>query len=403
MTFANGAPFSGLGHLHDTNTAVDTNPGLLPPSASIARPSRRFTRRRTAVALPVATQPVFLFSGIGAEHPAMGRGLFRMSEVFRGELERCDGLYRAMTGDPLLQRRNPPFGDRIRNGRPSYVHPAVFAFQHALAAAWISWGVRPAAVFGYSLGEDAAACVAGAASVEDVMALVVNRARHMDGLRRGGMAVLFAGDDQVSALLAAQPAVEVAAANGPDHTLVSGPSAAIDALLRDAARQHVRARRVPTGCAFHSSAMEQVLPALERHAADTSFHEPATRLLSSVTADWLSLPALSDPAYWSLRVRAPIRFRDGLARLHAEGFRTFVEIGAHPMLLPLIRRGAAAAGSTCIETARRGEEDAVVTLAALSQIPRAGAALAAPLPHASLAADADTRTTRSRPAAEATR
>jgi len=177
------------GHLHDRKTAVDNNPGLLPSSASIDPRSRRFRPRRGGVPVAQAARPVFLFSGLGAEHPAMGRGLFRLSDVFRGEMERCDRLYRSLTGSPLLVRRNPPFGERMRNGRPSYVQPAVFAFQHALAAAWIAWGVRPAAVFGYSLGEDAAACVAGAASLEDVMTLVVHRAQRMDALRGGGMAV----------------------------------------------------------------------------------------------------------------------------------------------------------------------------------------------------------------------
>ena len=246
-----------------------------------------------------------------------------------------------------------------------------------LAAAWMAWGVRPAAVLGYSLGEDAAACVAGAASLEDVMTLVVNRARHMDQLRDGAMAVLFVGREQASALLARHPRVEIAAANGPELTVVSGPSAAIDTLLAEAARDHVRARRVRTGCAFHSSGMDRVLPAIEREAAAPSFHEPATPLLSSVTAEWLSLGTLSDPAYWSGRVRAPIRFGDGLARLYAEGFRTFVEFGPHPMLLPIVRRDAAAVDSICIETARRGENDALVTMAGLSRLPRAGASVVA--------------------------
>jgi len=355
---------------------VDKNPGLL-PSSSIDPRSRRFTHRRGGLPVAQAARPVFLFSGLGAEHPAMGRGLFRLSDVFRGELERCDGLYRSITGSALLVRRNPPFGERIRNGRPSYVQPAVFAFQYALAAAWISWGVRPVAAFGYSLGEDAAACVAGAASLDDVMTLVVHRAQRMDALRGGAMAVLFARQEQLVRLLAGQPQVEIAAANGADQTVVSGPSTAIDALLSAASREHVRARRIRTGCAFHSSAMDRALAAIERDAVAPSFHEPATRLLSSVTGDWVSLPSLNDPAYWSGRVRAPIRFRDGLARLHAEGFRTFIEMGAHPMLLPLIRRDAAATGNTCIETARRGEDDAVVTMAALSRISRSGASLTA--------------------------
>lgn len=330
----------------------------------------------------------------------MGRGLFRMSTTFRAELERCDRLYRGRTGRPLLVRSHPPFGERISNGRPSYVQPAVFAFQYALASAWIAWGVRPAAVLGYSLGEDAAACVAGAASLEDVMTMIVSRARRMDGLRGGGMAVLFAGPDQVRALLARQPRVELAATNGPDHVVVSGPGRAIETLLAAAARLHVRARRVRTGCAFHSSRMDRVLPALEHDAAATSFHEPATPLLSSVTAEWLTRSTVSEPSYWSGRVRAPIRFREGLTRLYAEGFRTFVEIGPHPMLLPIVRRDAAANDSLCIETARRGEDDAAVTMTALARLPRAAASLAAytPPPRGRRSFDADARVPRRRSA-----
>jgi acyl transferase domain-containing protein len=354
---------------------VETKVGLRPPSASLDPRGRRFARRRTGAPVSAAARPVFLFAGLGAEHPEMGRGLYRMSATFRTELDRCHQRYRALTGRPLLVARYPPFGARIANGRPSYVQPAVFAFQYAVAATLISWGVRPAAVLGYSLGEDAAACVAGAASLEDLMTLVVSRAGHMDRVRDGGMAVLFTGADQAHALIAGR-AVEIAAANGPDHTVVSGTSADIEAVLASAARQHVRGRRIRTGCGFHSSRMDRVLPALAQDAAAVSFHKPATPLLSSVTADWVSRAAIADPGYWSGRVRGPIRFHDGIARLHAEGFRTFVEIGAHPMLLPILRRDAALADVACIETARRGEDDAVVTMAALARLPRPGASLA---------------------------
>jgi acyl transferase domain-containing protein len=348
----------------------------MPPSASPDPRGRRFARRAGGLPVSQAVRPVFLFSGLGAEYPEMGRGLFRMSTTFRAELERCDRIYRELTGRPLLVRRTPPFGARLRSGRPSYVQPAVFAYQYALAAAWMAWGVRPAAVLGYSLGEDAAACIAGAASLDDVMALVVRRAQRMDHLGRGAMAALFAGADQTAAFISQHPGVEVAAVNGPEQTVVSGPSSAIDELLASAARAHIRARRVRIGCAFHSSRMDRILPALAQDAEAASFHEPSTPLLSSVTADWLGRPALTDPAYWSSRVRAPIRFRDGIVRLYAEGDRTFVELGPHPMLLPIVRRDPAAPAAIAIETARRGEDDARVTMAALSLLPRAGASLA---------------------------
>lgn len=370
------------GTFNERKTAVANPLGPTPLSVSPDSRSRRLAPRSAGVCVPPVAGPVFLFSGLGAEHPEMGRGLFRLSEVFRNELGRCDRYYRGLTGRPLLVRHTPPFGARVAHGRPSYVQPAVFAFQYALASAWLSWGVRPGAVFGYSLGEDAAACIAGAASLEDVMTLVVKRARHLDEARGGGMAVLFAGGELVADLIARQRRIEIAATNGPDHTVVSGPATAIDALLEAAARAHVRARRVRTGCAFHSSGMDRVLPALDRDAAAPAFHRPATPLLSSVTADWVSLTVLNDPGYWRGRVRARIRFREGLARLSAEGFRTFVEIGPHPMLLPIVRRDAAAVGGACIETARRGEDDARVTMAALARLSRAGAALPPHVPTA---------------------
>ncbi|HET7695297.1 MAG TPA: acyltransferase domain-containing protein [Vicinamibacterales bacterium] len=369
-------------------------PGLLPSSASLGPRGRRPVRRLGAVS--PAARPVFLFSGLGAEYPEMGRGLYGLSRVFRAELDRCDAIYRELTGAPLLPRRDRPFGRRLRTGRPSYVQPAVFAFEYALASAWIAWGVRPAAVLGYSLGEDAAACVAGAAPVEEMMALVLNRARQMDRLRGGGMAVLFAGEAETRGLLAGVTRVEIAAANAADQTVVSGSSAALDALLIAAGRRHIRGRRIRAACAFHSSRMDAVLPALERDAALPSFEEPATPLLSSVSATWLSRRRLNDPSYWGARVRAPIRFRDALARLYAEGFRTFVEIGPHPMLLPIVRRETAG-GATCIETARYGEDDAVVTMAALSRLPRVAVSLPAHLPvRQRRAAGSDVRVRRSR-------
>lgn len=315
-----------------------------------------------------AAGPVFLFSGLGGEHPAMGRGLYRFSPIFRSELDRCDRLYREITGRPLLVRSSPPFGERIRFGRPSYVQPAVFSFQYALASAWLGWGVRPGAVFGYSLGEDAAACVAGVLSLDDMMRLVVHRARQMDSLRGGRMAVLFAEAAQTSSLLAAFPAIDVAAANGSESTVVSGPEHAIAGLLAAAAAAHIRARPVHAACAFHSRGMDSILPSIERDAARVSFRQPRVPLLSSVTGTWLSGATVRDALYWSRRVRAPIRLTEAVTRLHADGFRTFLEIGAHPMLGPIVRRWTAPADLVCVQAARRDQDDVQVTALALSQM-----------------------------------
>ena len=130
--------------------------------------------------------------------------------------------------------------------------------------------------------------------------------------------------------------------------------------------------------------MDPILPAIEREAATAAFRGPRVPLLSSVTGEWLSAAALRDPRYWSRRVRAPIRLVDALTRLHDEGFRTFLEIGAHPMLRPVVRRWVGPEDLVCVETARRDQDDVMVTAVALSKlVGRAGRALDAPFIRAS--------------------
>lgn len=361
-------------------------PGLAP--SYVLRDPLRGRRTSPVRALPVrlpgalppeqlapAASAVFLFSGLGADHAAMGARLYRVAPVFRRELHRCDRAYRATTGEPLLAHGDRPFARLARVRRPSYVHPAVFSYQYALALMWIACGIRPAALLGYSLGEDAAACVSGAASVEDLMPLVVARARRVEPLRGGAMAVVFAGVPHTSRLMAGLDGLDIAAANGPDSTVVSGPASSIEMLLAIAAHTRVHARRVRAACAFHSRAMDAVVPQLEADAAAVAFHAPAIPILSGVSAEWATLDTLHDPRYWGRRVRAPIRFADAIQRLHERGHRVFVEIGPHPMLLPLVRRRFMAADLACVETARRDQDDALVTAVALAQLTRLGADL----------------------------
>lgn len=338
--------------------------------------ARRRSAVSAAVAPPVRTRvqpehaPVFLFSGIGADHPGMGADLFRSALVFRRELERCDAAYRAATGEALIAHASMPFAALASRRSLEYVHASLFSYQYALAAMWMAGGVTPGAIFGYSLGEDAAVCAAGAASVDDVLAIVVRRANRMQLLEGGAMAVLFADAATAAALL--PEGVDIAALNGPEATVVSGSAEGIDAFIRVATERKIHVRRVRAACAFHSSAIDAVLPWLVADAESIRFASPRIPLFSSVAAEWLSAGTLADPAYWGRRVRQPIRLWDSVRRLRADGFRVFVEIGPHPMLLPVLRRAAETADAVCVDVARRNADGVSVTAEAADQFSRAG-------------------------------
>ena len=315
-------------------------------------------RRPDAGAPPL----VFMFTGLGSEHPGMGRCLFAQSRVFREELRACDAVYQRVCGEPLLSPADPPFGDGAALQRTAYAQPALFAFEYALAQVWRAAGIEPAAVIGYSLGEDVAACVAGAAGRDELLAFVIARARLMDQFHDGGdMAAVFADEARVRQAIAVHPGLSIAAINGPENTVVAGPAREIDTLLASLALRRIRTRRVPTRHAFHSALMEPLLGDIERAASALACRAPRLPLVSSATGRWAASEDVADVRFWSRRIRESVRFSDGLSMLHAHGYRAFVEIGPHPVLLSIASRCLPEAGLIRVPALRRDEDDLAVT------------------------------------------
>ncbi|MGW2292605.1 SDR family NAD(P)-dependent oxidoreductase [Streptomyces phaeochromogenes] len=241
-----------------------------------------------------------------------------------------------------------------------FAQPALFALEVALGRLLESWGVRPDFVAGHSVGELAAAHLAGVFSLPDACALVAARGRLMGALPAGGaMVAVRATEDEVTAVLAGLERVAIAAVNGPDAVVISGEESAV---MRAAARfEHTRRLRVSH--AFHSPLMEPMLAAFHEVAAQVTFHPPVIPLVSNLTGSLADPKDLCTPEYWVRHVREAVRFGDGMQALRAEGVTTFLEIGPDATLTALADQD----GDT-VPTLRRDRPEAAHLLHALGDL-----------------------------------
>ena len=290
-----------------------------------------------------ATDVAFVFTGQGAQYAGMGRQLYVAEPVFRAAIDECAELLVPHLDIPLTALLWGDATGRLE-GDTSYTQPALFALQWALAQLWRSWGVRPSVVLGHSVGEYAAACVAGVYSLADGVRLIAARGRLSGGLPRdeGAMSVLLAPRARVEAAVAlASSAVAVAAFNGPDCLTISGSLPAVEAIEAGIAADGYRVERLRVSHAFHSPLVESVADAFEAEAAALTMRAPSIAVISTVTGG-LVCEELTEPRYWRRQLRDSVYFEEALATLAAQGCGAFIEIGPGSTLLglgqPLIER-----------------------------------------------------------------
>lgn len=314
----------------------------------------------------------FLFTGQGAVHAGMGRSLYAQEPVFREVVDRCDAIISKWLDFRVAQIISAAEDDPQTINlltQASYAQPALFVLEYALAELWGSWGIQPDYVLGHSLGEYAAAAVAGALSLEDALTLVVHRALLMQGLDpAGGMVVLFASEAKVRTLLQrVGNSAEIAVLNSPANVVVGGAEHDLKTVLRAAQEEGINAEPLHTTHGFHTALLEPILERLEQKAACLELRDPMIPLVSTLTGKLLPKGAHT-PTHWRDHSRKPVRFAEGLAMLIDVGCRDFIEIGPHPVLCNLGRANSDAAEIAWLPSLRRGED-------AFAQIRRALGAL----------------------------
>lgn len=314
-------------------------------------------------ALAGAGDLVFMFPGQGSQYPQMARELYAGEPLFRRTVDLCCEILRPKLDLDLRSLLYPSNGGAHAERLAATVlaQPAIFTIEYALAQLLTSWGLRPDAMIGHSVGEFAAACLAGVFSLEDALSLVATRGRMMQDLPGGAMLAVRLPDAEIAAL--AGDGVSLAAINAPGMGVLAGPFEAIEALEAELARREVTHRRLQTSHAFHSSMLDSLIEPFTEAVAAIRLAPPELPYVSGVTGDWVTAEQTTDPSYWARHAREPVRFADGIATLMRSLSPVLLEVGPGGALSSFSLQGAGA-GRVAIPCLPSPEGDAEDMLAA---------------------------------------
>lgn len=318
---------------------------------------------------------VFVCSGQGSQWAGMGVGSMRDEPVFRAAIEECAASIERHAGWSLVRELESD-ESTSRLAHTEFAQPAIVAMEIAVARLWRSWGIIPSAVIGHSVGEIAAAHIAGALDLDEAMRIAVLRGKLMERATGSGrMAAIFANAHDVQRDIAEfGSALSLAAINGPQSVVVSGKTSAVDALLERCRAREIGCRPLGVDYAFHSAQMEPFAGALARDLGAVSTQNSTIPLISTVTGDAIAGDDL-DAAYWGRNIRQTVRFADAMTRAMKTDAGVFVEIGPHPVLAVSAQECISAAHGRAVTLAslRRHQDERSTMLASLGALYTLGA------------------------------
>ena len=344
---------------HDASTAITLLQGRTP--------SRVFTAVAPSGRRPVA----FLLPGLGDQYLDMGRGLYESEPEFARHVDHCSEFLKPLLGVDLRKTMYPDSRVRQQNEvrmeermnfrnlvqrareenspalqeihRTLWAQPALFVIEYALAKLWMSWGVVPESMMGYSIGEYVAACLAGVISLEESLRMLAVRAQRIEALAPGAMLAIAASEAEIRPLLT--PEISMAGINGKSLCVVAGTLEAIGALQQRLLREgELVCRRLLATLAFHSPLMAPVADELTRIARSIRLSPPKIPYISNVTGKPITDSEATDATYWARHLTQPVQFAAGLQQMCTPSAPVFLEIGPGQMLTSLTEQYLAGRG-----------------------------------------------------------
>jgi amino acid adenylation domain-containing protein len=280
-----------------------------------------------------AKSMTWLFPGQGAQYVSMGQQLYKAQPIIRTAMDHCFSALQERSGfnlKPIMFE-----ADQRTLAQTANAQPALFTLEYALAQYWLSLGLVPDHLIGHSVGEFAAATIAGVMSVEDAVNLVATRGKLMQAMPSGAM---LAVRQSLDVLLAQLPkTLSLAASNSPIGQVVAGPDEAIDAFSAELAKAEVPHKKLDTSHAFHSTMMAPAVEQFRRVLQKVSLRSPRLNVISTVTGQLLTSAQATSAEYWATHLQLPVQFGSAVKTCLAQGDQQFLEVGPNQHLSGLIR------------------------------------------------------------------